>query len=51
MIPKIITVVVLKMEAFGFYIAVMHSKEAEFMVNRVDPDQTAPKESDLGLLC
>ena len=33
-----------------FYNAIMHSKDADEMVNSVDPDQTAPQEqSDQGV--
>ena len=40
------------MEQFGFYIAVMHPKDADGMANSADPDQTAlVEQSDLGLHC
>ena len=29
----------------------MHPKDAEGIANGVDPDQTAPQQSDLGLNC
>ena len=36
----------------GFYSAILRSKDADRITNRVDTDQTAPKEqSDLGLHC
>ena len=36
----------------GFYSAILRSKDADRITNRVDTDQTAPEEqSDLGLHC
>ena len=36
----------------AFYSAILHSKDSDRITNRVDTDQTAPKEqSDLGLHC
>ena len=36
----------------GFYSAILRSKDADRITNRVDTDQTAPEEqSDLGLQC
>ena len=34
-----------------FYHRVMCPKDADVMANRVDPDQTAEEQSDLGLHC
>ena len=40
--PEIITIIILQMEQLGFHSAVMHSKDADRITNREDPDQTAP---------
>ena len=40
-IPETITVIVLKMEQFDFYSAVVALKDADRLANSVDPNQTA----------
>ena len=45
--PKMITIIVLKIEQFWFYNAAMHPKDADGMASRIDHDQTAPCRSSL----
>ena len=46
--PKKFAVITLKVEQDGFFLRVMHLKDAEGIANSVDPDQ---EQSDLGLHC
>ena len=43
--PQTIAIIVLKIEKFDIYIALMHPKDADEMANSVDPDQTASSEA------
>ena len=45
---KIISLIALKLKEFGFTVQL---KDADGMANRAGPDQTAPEQSDQGLLC
>ena len=40
-----------KIGTLWFYSAIMHLKDADGMINNVDPDHTAPEQSDQGLQC
>ena len=53
-IPKKIAVITIKFEQDGsrwLYHRGVHPKDADGMANSVDPDQTAPEQSDPGLHC
>ena len=45
--PEKIAVITLRFEQHR----IMHPKDGDGMVNSVDPDQTVPEQSDLGLHC
>ena len=49
--PNLPTIIIMKIEQFCIYNAILCLKVADRMANRVDPDQTAPFRGSLIWVC